>query len=84
MGRLGGLMGPLRGILGRLGAVLDRLGAILGHLEALLDSPEAQEAEFVDFPYVLLGFWAPEGVHHLWSTDVAWPLGGVRGGDIIM
>ena len=78
-------MGRLGAILGRIGAVLDRLGAILGHLEALLDSPEAQEAEFVDFPYVLLGFFGPRRRlatlgRRMWRSSG----GGVRGGDIIM
>ena len=84
LGRLGGLMGPLRGILGRLGAVLDRLGAILGHLEAFLGSPEAQEAEFVDFQYVLLGFGAPEGGESFWYGAVARLQRGGSGGGITM
>ena len=73
-------MGRLGAILGRIGTVLDRLGAILGHLEALLDSPEAQEAEFVDFPYVLLGFWAPGAGSPPWvdGCGVA-PVGGLGG-----
>ena len=84
LGRLGGLMGLLGTILGRPGASLGRLGPPWGHLEALLESQEAQEAEFVDFPSVLVGLGPQKGGRPSWYGGVARLPGGGRGGDIIM
>ena len=58
LGHLGGVLGPLGAILGRLGAVLSRLETILSRLHAVLDPQEAQGAEIIDFPQVVIGFEA--------------------------
>ena len=63
--------GPLGPSWGNLGPPWGRLEAILNHLEAFLGPQEAQEAKGLDFPYVLVRFWVPEGGRQFWYGGVA-------------
>ena len=84
LGRPWGFLGPPGAMLDRLGAVLARSEAILGRLDALLGPQEGHEARIIDVLLVFIVFEAQKGSTIFGSTEVAWPLGGVRGGDIIM
>ena len=84
MGCLGALLGRFEALLGASRAVLARAKAILSRLEALLGPQKGQKSRIIDFLLVFIVFEAQKGSTIFGSTEVAWPLGGVRGGDIIM